>query len=89
MSRSLNIFNVLGESGTDGADCSRKVVSGRRVTAAIRSLVNAMDLQLECARVFNETLLVPVRKYSSETMLWTEKITSIRVVQMDNFRGLS
>ena len=32
--------------------CSRNVVSGRRVADAIRSLVNARDLQLECAKVF-------------------------------------
>ena len=35
---------VLDESGTDGAECSRKVASGRRVAGAIRSLVNARDL---------------------------------------------
>ena len=35
---------VLDESGTDGAECSRKVVSGRRVRDAIRSLVNDRDL---------------------------------------------
>ena len=51
---------VLDESGTNGAKCSRKVACGRRVAVAIRSVVNAMDLQLECARVFHETLLVPV-----------------------------
>ena len=38
---------VLDESGTDGAECSRKVMSGMRVTDTIRSLVNTMDLQLE------------------------------------------
>ena len=37
---------VLDESGTDRAECSRKMVSGRRVAGAIRSLVNASDLQL-------------------------------------------
>ena len=36
-------------SGTDGANCNRKMVIGRRVARAIRSLVNARDLQLECA----------------------------------------
>ena len=41
----------LDESGTDWAECSRKVVSGRRVASAIRSLVNARDLQLECANL--------------------------------------
>ena len=44
---------VLTESDTDGAECSKKVASGRRVAGAIRSLVNAWDLQLECARVFH------------------------------------
>ena len=78
---------VLVESGTDGAKCSRKVVSGRRVAGAIRSLVNAWDLQLQCARVLHETLLVPVLIYGSETMLWKER-SRIMAVQMDNLRGL-
>ena len=33
-------LNILDESSTDEAECSRKVVSGRRVSIAIRSLVN-------------------------------------------------
>ena len=32
---------ILDESGKDGAECSRKVTSWRRVAGAIRSLVNA------------------------------------------------
>ena len=63
---------VLYESGTDEAECSRKAASGRRVSGAIRSLVNARSLQLECARVFHETLLVPILMYGSETMIWKE-----------------
>ena len=51
---------ILEESGTDGAECSRKVVSGRRVTGDIRSFVKAKDLQLECARELHETLVVLV-----------------------------
>ena len=51
---------VLDKSGTDESDCSRKVVSGMIVAGAIRSLVNARSLQLECARVLHESLLVPV-----------------------------
>ena len=31
---------VLDESGTDEADCSRKVATGKRVAGAIRSLVS-------------------------------------------------
>ena len=37
---------VLEESGRYEAECNRKVASGRRVAGAIRSLVNAKDLQL-------------------------------------------
>ena len=51
----------------------RKLASGRRDAGAIRSLVNARDLQLECAGVLEETLLAPVLMYGSETMLWKEK----------------
>ena len=60
---------ALGESGTDGPECSRKAVSGKRVVGAIRSLVNARALQLECARVLHKTLLARVLIYGSETML--------------------
>ena len=78
----------MDESGTDGAECSRKMASGRRVAGAIQFLINARDLQLECARVLHETLLVPVLMYGSETMLWKEERPRIRAVQMDNIRGL-
>ena len=40
---------VLNKSGTDWADCRRKVSSWRRGAGAIRSLVDARDLQLEFA----------------------------------------
>ena len=39
---------VLDESGTDEAEYSRKVVSGRRVAGDIRSLVNGRSSQLDC-----------------------------------------
>ena len=64
---------VLDESGTDGAECSRKVVSGTRVVGAIRSLVKVRGLQLEGARILRKTLLVPVLTYHSKTMLWKDK----------------
>ena len=80
---------VLDESGTDETEWSKKVTSRRRVAGAIRSLVNAMSLQLECARVLQESLLVPVLTYGSETMTWREKQRSrIKAVQMDNLRDL-
>ena len=54
---------VLDKSGTDEAECSRKVTSA--VSCAIGSLVNARDLQLEYARVLHDTLFVPVLTYGS------------------------
>ena len=54
---------VLDESGRNEAECSRKEAD------VISSLFNARDLQLECARVLHETLLISVLTYSSETML--------------------
>ena len=39
---------VLHESDTNGAGCNKKVARGRCVAGAIRSLVNARDLQLDC-----------------------------------------
>ena len=64
--------------------CSREGGVG----GAIKSLVNARDLQLQYAKVLHETLLVPVPMYDSETILWKEEERSrIRAVQMDNLRG--
>ena len=65
------------------------MANGERVASAIRYLVNASDLQIECARVLHETLLVPVLIYGSETILWKEKEGSrARAVHVDNLRGL-
>ena len=36
----------MDEAGTNGAECSRKMASGRRVAGAIRFLVNARDFSL-------------------------------------------
>ena len=64
---------VLDESGKDGAKYGWEVATEKSFVGAIRSLVNARDLQLECARLLDETLLVPVLMYSGETVLWKEK----------------
>ena len=50
---------ALDESGNE------RLASGRRVPGAIRSLINARSLQLECARDLHESLLVPVLMYGS------------------------
>ena len=60
----------------------------RRVAGAISSLVNARSLQFDCAWVLHESLLVPVLTYGSETIIWREKRSGIKAVQMDNLRGL-
>ena len=44
----------------------QSVIGKRRVEGAIRSLVNATGLQLECARVLHETLLVPILMYGRD-----------------------
>ena len=65
------------------------MASGRRDAGAIRSLVNAMGLQLEYTRLLNESLLLPVLIYGSETIIWKEEERpGISVVQMDSLRGL-
>ena len=61
----------MDESGIDGAQCSRKVVSGKKVAGAIRSLVISMDL--------HETLLVPILMYGKrrkDLELWLCRWTS-------------
>ena len=83
----LNTWDVFEMN--DEAECSEKVASGRRDAGAVRSLVNARNLQLECAKVLHESLLVPVLTYGSEIMMWREKERSrIRAVLIDNLRGL-
>ena len=78
---------VLDESGTD--ECSRKVVSMRKVVGAIRFLVNARSLQLEYVRVLYQSLVESVLTYCSETIIWREKERSrIRTVSVDKLRGL-
>ena len=57
----------MDASNTDEEECSRKVQSRRRVAVAIRSLVNARSLQVECIRVLHESLLVPILTYGIET----------------------
>ena len=53
---------VLYESSNDGAECCSKVASGSKVAGAIRLLVNAGSLQLQCAKVLHGDLLMPVGK---------------------------
>ena len=63
MSKFKYLGCVLDEAGPEGAECCRKV------TSTIRSLVNARDLRIECAKVLHETLPVPVFMYGSETVM--------------------
>ena len=43
---------------------------GRRVAGAIRPLVNARNLQLGCARVLHDSLVVLVLMYGRKTRIW-------------------
>ena len=54
---------------TNQVEMDQSLRNKRRVAGAIRSLVNARELQLEYARVLYETFLVPILMYDSETML--------------------
>ena len=57
---------VADESGTNGSEWCRRVVSGRKFAGVVRSLVNARSLQLKFAIVLHEALLGPVLLYGSE-----------------------
>ena len=79
---------VLNESGIDEAEYRRKVASEWMVTGAIRSLVNARDLQLECATVESCMkhwlylfLCMAVRQLMKE-----KERSRVKVVQMDNLK---
>ena len=53
--------------------CHRKVVNGRRVADAIKFLVNAKSLQLECIRVLHKTLVMPVIMYGRDNDMEEER----------------
>ena len=77
----------LDESGADVAECCRKVASRRKVAVAIRPLVYARGLQLECAVGLHKGLLMLVLLYGSETDM-ERKGFRIKALQKDNLRGL-
>ena len=80
---------MLDERGTDDAECNRKVVSGRKVSGAIKALVNEKGLSLDCARILQESMLTPVLLYGSESMVWDKSYRSkVQAVQMDNLRSV-
>ena len=58
-------------------------MSRRMGAGAIRALVNARSLQLDCARVLHESLLLPVLAYGGR-----KERSRICAVQIDKFRGL-
>src|SRR5678815_5002183 len=68
---------MLDKKGTDDAEFSRKVVNGRKVAGAIKSLVNVKGLSIECARVLHDGMLLPVLMYSSGTMVWNLSLIHI------------
>ena len=78
-------WNKCQSSNIWGVFLMNRVQMMPRVAGAIRSLVNARGLQLECVRVLHEGLLL----YGSEIKIGRKKERSrIRTVQVDNVRGL-
>ena len=63
---------ILDESDTDGTEYYTKVVNDRTVAGAVRSFVNARNLQLQCVAVLHEDLLVPILIYENETLAWRD-----------------
>ena len=57
---------VLDKSGTDAPEYRRKVTNRKKVASAIRFLVNARGLQVQCARL---GFVVPVLLYGNKTMV--------------------
>ena len=81
MSAVKYLMCLLDESDRDGAECWRKLGSGKKI--------GVLSELVECEMVLQEKLILPVLLYGSETMIWREEETSsIMVVQMDNLRGL-
>ena len=64
---------VLNDCGTDESDCNNRVVKERQISGAVRSLVNERCLNMKCAKVLHEKLVVPVLIYGSECMVWKSK----------------
>jgi hypothetical protein len=59
------------------------------VAGAIKSLVNAKSLSIECTRVLHESMLVQTLLYGSEVTVWCPKYRSrVQAVQMDNLRSV-
>ena len=49
---------ILDESGKDGAEYCRRMVSWRNVAGAIRSLVNSRSLELEYAETLHKAVIM-------------------------------
>ena len=82
MSQNLNIWDAFWMEQQEGDEWEKGV-------DAIRSLVNARNLQLEYARVLQGTLLILVLMYGSEIMLWKElEKCRIKAVYTDNLRKM-
>ena len=78
---------VLDESGSDGAECSRKVASGGGGLQVPSGPWLMLEICSLIALVLHETLLVPVLMYGRETTLWRERErTRVRAAQIENLR---
>ena len=69
MCQNLSTWVVFWMNLVQILQCHKKVASERKVAGNIWSMFNAKGLQLECARVLHEALLMPVLIFGSETMI--------------------
>ena len=47
---------MLDEMGTDDAECSRKVASGKKKACAIKALVNEKRQSLDCVKILHDSI---------------------------------
>ena len=86
MCHNLNTWDVFW---TNQGQMRQNIVGRRRVGGGLQVPLG-LGFAAECARVLHETLLVALLMCGIETLIWKEEEEGfrIRVVQMDNLRGL-
>lgn len=80
---------MLDEKEKSDAECSRKVVGGRKVAGAIDSMVIVKELSLGYARILHVGMMLPELLYGSETIVSNRKNRSkVQSAQVNNLRSL-
>ena len=69
---------ILDETGTDGAECSRKVAIEMRVASAIRSLVNDKSLRVGEYFGFSDQIIIFYLKLESQAQIKNAMVPDFR-----------